>query len=278
MKVVSLETHIVAVPPPHVGGMYWIFVKLKTDCGIEGVGEIYSATFHPKAMTHIIDDVFGRYLLDKDPHHIERLWREAYSSGFTQRPDLTMMGVVSGLEMACWDIIGKAANKPVYELLGGMVNQRLRSYTYLYPKNSRGEYDYDDPDLAAECALENVKRGFTAVKFDPAGPYTAYSGHQLSMEVLDRCETFCRVKQWAARPTCCSARTGRWCLRRRSGSRSDWKNTIRCGLRSRCRRVRKARWRRSRSTPAFRLRPASASPPSTNSSSCSKPAPRRFCN
>ena len=114
-----------------------------------------------------------------DPHHIERLWREAYSSGFTQRPDLTMMGVVSGLEMACWDIIGKAANKPVYELLGGMVNQRLRSYTYLYPKNSRGEYDYDDPDLAAECAVENVKRGFTAVKFDPAGPYTAYSGHQL---------------------------------------------------------------------------------------------------
>jgi galactonate dehydratase len=40
MKVVSLETHIVAVPPPHLGGMYWIFVKLKTACGIEGVGEI----------------------------------------------------------------------------------------------------------------------------------------------------------------------------------------------------------------------------------------------
>ncbi|CAD6543257.1 mandelate racemase/muconate lactonizing enzyme family protein [Paraburkholderia sabiae] len=192
MKVVSLETHIVAVPPPHIGGMYWIFVKLKTDCGIEGVGEIYSATFHPDAMGPIIDDVFSRYLLDKDPHHVERLWREAYSSGFTQRPDLTMMGVVSGLEMACWDIIGKAANKPVYELLGGRVHERLRSYTYLYPKNRRGEYDYDDPDLAAECAAENVKRGFTAVKFDPAGPYTAYSGHHLSLEVMDRCETFCR--------------------------------------------------------------------------------------
>ena len=192
MKVVSLETHIVAVPPPHVGGMYWIFVKLKTDCGIEGVGEIYSATFHPNAMAPIIDDVFSRYLLDKDPHHVERLWREAYSSGFTQRPDLTMMGVVSGLEMACWDIIGKAAGKPVYELLGGRVHERLRSYTYLYPKNSRGEYDYDDPDLAAECAAHNVALGFTAVKFDPAGPYTAYSGHQISLEVMDRCETFCR--------------------------------------------------------------------------------------
>ncbi|KGB93819.1 MULTISPECIES: mandelate racemase/muconate lactonizing enzyme family protein [Burkholderia] len=192
MKIVSLETHIVAVPPPHIGGMYWIFVKLKTDDGIEGVGEIYSATFHPKAMGPIIDDVFDRYLLNHDPHHVERLFRQAYSSGFTQRPDLTMMGVVSGLEMACWDIVGKAAGKPVYELLGGRIHERLRSYTYLYPKNARGEYDYDDPDLAAECAAENVKLGFTAVKFDPAGPYTAYSGHQLSLEVLDRCELFCR--------------------------------------------------------------------------------------
>ena len=45
---------LVAVPPPHIGGMYWIFVTLKTDCGIEGVGEIYAATFHPKAMVPII--------------------------------------------------------------------------------------------------------------------------------------------------------------------------------------------------------------------------------
>ncbi|MEX3919539.1 mandelate racemase/muconate lactonizing enzyme family protein [Paraburkholderia sp. BR10872] len=192
MKVVAIETNVVAVPPPHLGGMYWIFVTLKTDCGIEGVGEIYAATFHPDVMVSAIEDVFTRYLLDHDPHRVERLFREGYSSGFTQRPDLTMMGIVSGLEMACWDIIGKAADKPVYELLGGMVNERLRSYTYLYPKNAQGEYDYDDPDLAAECAAENVKRGFTAVKFDPAGPYTAYSGHQLSLDVLDRCETFCR--------------------------------------------------------------------------------------
>ncbi len=192
MKVVAMQTHVVAVPPPHLGGMYWIFVTLETDCGIQGVGEIYAATFHPDVMVPAIEDAFSRYLLDHDPHHIERLFREAYSSGFTQRPDLTMMGIVSGLEMACWDIIGKAANKPVYELLGGMVNERLRSYTYLYPKNAKGEYDYDDPDLAAECAAQMVKMGFSAVKFDPAGPYTAYSGHQLSLEVLDRCETFCR--------------------------------------------------------------------------------------
>lgn len=192
MKVISMKSHVVATPYPHIGGMYWLFVTLKTDCGIEGVGEIYAATFHPKAMVPIIDDVFSRYLLDRDPHQIERLWRECYSSGFTQRPDLTMMGVLSGLEMACWDIIGKAANKPVYDLLGGKINERLRSYTYLYPMDANGEYNYESADLAAEAAAGYAKQGFTALKFDPAGPYTAYSGHTLSLNTMDRCEEFCR--------------------------------------------------------------------------------------
>ena len=192
MKLVEMRTHVVAVPPPHLGGMYWIFVTLKTACGIEGVGEIYASTFHPRAMVPVVADVFARHLEGHDPHHVERFWRQCYSSGFTQRPDLTMMGVASGLEMACWDIIGKAAGKPVYELLGGRVHERLRTYTYLYPLNYRGEYDYNDVDLAAECAARNVAQGFTAVKFDPAGPYTAYGGHQLAPAVLRRCETFCR--------------------------------------------------------------------------------------
>lgn len=202
MKIVSMETHVVAVPPPHVGGMYWIFVTLKTDCGIEGVGEVYAATFHPRVMVPAIADVFERYLLNHDPHHIERFFREAYSSGFTQRPDLTMMGIVSGLEMACWDIIGKAAGKPVYELIGGRVHERLRSYTYLYPKNSQGQFDYDNPDLAAECAVAFMKQGFTALKFDPAGPYTVYSGHHLSLELMDQCETFCRKIREAVGSDC----------------------------------------------------------------------------
>ena len=63
---------MVAVPPPHVGGMYWIFVQLETACGISGVGEIYATSFHPTAMIPLIDDVFQRYLLDHDPHQIER--------------------------------------------------------------------------------------------------------------------------------------------------------------------------------------------------------------
>jgi L-alanine-DL-glutamate epimerase-like enolase superfamily enzyme len=191
MKIASLKTHVVPVPPPHIGGMYWIFVRVETDCGIEGVGEIYSTAFHPSGLVALIEVVFERYLLGHDPHQIERFWRAAYSSGFTQRPDPTMIGIASGLEIACWDIIGKAANRPVADLLGGTVHERLRAYTYLYPKNAKGEFDYNDPDLAAECALKMVEMGFSAVKFDPAGPYTNYSGHQLSMGVMARCEAFC---------------------------------------------------------------------------------------
>lgn len=202
MKIITLETHVVAVPPPHVGGMYWIFVILKTDCGIEGVGEVYAATFHPDVMLPAIADVFSRYLEGHDPHQVERFFRACYSSGFTQRPDLTMMGIASGLEMACWDIIGKAAGKPVYQLLGGKVNERLRSYTYLYPDDGRGGYNYDDPDLAAECAARFVKQGFTALKFDPAGPYTVYSGHHLSLELMEQCELFCRKIRAAVGSQC----------------------------------------------------------------------------
>ena len=192
MKIASLAVYVVAVPPPHIGGMYWVFVELTTDDGISGTGEIYATAFHPRALVPVIEDVFERHLFGHDPHNIERFWRSAYSSGFTQRPDPTMMGIVSGLEIACWDIIGKAADKPVHALLGGMVHEKLRAYTYLYPKNAAGEYDYNDPDLAASCAAEMVDMGFTAVKFDPAGPYTAYSGHHLSIGVMERSELFCQ--------------------------------------------------------------------------------------
>ncbi len=192
MQVERLQTHVVAVPPPHIGGMYWIFVNLTTKCGITGVGEVYASTFHPTVIEAALKDTFERYLKGHNPHHIERFYRQCYSSGFTQRPDLTMMGAFSGLEMACWDIIGKACNKPVYELIGGKVHDKLRSYTYLYPVDKNGKHNYDCPQLAAECAIANRELGFTAVKFDPAGPYSVYSGHQISLAALERSADFCK--------------------------------------------------------------------------------------
>jgi len=192
MKIVDLKTYSVANPPPHYGGRYWVFLKLTTDTGIEGYGEAYAIPFHPKIVVRMIEDVCERYVLGSDPFKIERLWRVVYSSCYTQRSDLSMMGVLSAIEMACWDIIGKELNKPVYELLGGQVHERLRSYTYIYPKASDKTDVYTDADLAAERAAEYVAQGFTAVKFDPVGPYTAFDPRQLSLVALDRAETFVR--------------------------------------------------------------------------------------
>ena len=100
------------------------------------------------------------------------------------------MGIISGIEMACWDIIGKELDKPVYELLGGQVHNKLRSYTYLYPKKSDKVNVYTNADLAAERANEYIEKGFTAVKFDPVGTYTPLDPRQLSLEELIKVENF----------------------------------------------------------------------------------------
>ncbi len=199
MKLQSIETFVVGNPPPRRGGAYFVFVKLTTACGITGVGEIYNATFSPHLVAQMAEDVFARIFENADPHHIETLWRRTYGAGYTLRPDVTVMGVLSALEMACWDIVGKAAGKPVYDLLGGRVHERLRSYTYLYPPGDEDVYPdpdvpnvYNDPNIAAQIALHWVDEGFTAVKFDPAGPYTVFDGHQPRLEDLERSELFCK--------------------------------------------------------------------------------------
>ena len=133
MKLKDLEVFIVAPPAPGWGGRYWIFTKLITDCGFVGYGEVYASSVSPEVMTAVIRDVFERHMLNENPENIELMFRRAYSSGFTQRPDLTVMGAFSGLEIACWDILGKSRNRPIYALLGGKMNQRIRAYTYLYP-------------------------------------------------------------------------------------------------------------------------------------------------
>jgi 2-dehydro-3-deoxyphosphogalactonate aldolase len=192
MKLTDIETFVVGNPPPHFGGRYFVFVKLTTDCGVTGLGEAYCVPFSPHLVAKMIEDVFARYAAGTDPHDIENLWRRVYSSGFTQHSDLSLMGVLSALEMACWDIIGKEAGQPVYKLLGGQVHERLRAYTYIYPRPGDQTDVYHDPDLAAERAAEYLGMGFTALKFDPAGPYSAFDGRQLSLGALDLCERFAR--------------------------------------------------------------------------------------
>ncbi len=202
MKIADVKTFVVENPPPHFGGRYWVFIKLTTDSGIEGFGEAYSAPFHPHVVEQMIMDVCDRCVIGIDPFKIERLWRIVYSSGYTQRSDLSLMAVLSAVEMACWDIIGKELNKPVYELLGGQVHEKLRSYTYLYPKVSDQTDVYQDPDLAAERAADYVQQGFTAVKFDPVGPYSVFDPRQLSLEALEHSENFVRKVREAVGGKC----------------------------------------------------------------------------
>ncbi len=190
MKITDVKTFVVGNPPPHFGGRYFIFLKLTTDSGITGVGEVYAATFGPHVIAKMIEDVCERHVIGTDPFKIEKLWRNVYGAGYTLRPDVSVMGVLSGIEMACWDIVGKELNKPVYELLGGQVHERLRSYTYLYPGEGENEDFYHDVDRSAECAADYVAQGFTAIKFDPAGAYTVYDGHQPSLEDIARSVEF----------------------------------------------------------------------------------------
>ncbi|MDA7839603.1 mandelate racemase/muconate lactonizing enzyme family protein [Luminiphilus sp.] len=199
MVIKEFETFVVGNPPPRFGGRYFIFVKLVTDTGIVGYGEVYCATFSAETVEVMLRDTAERFVVGHDPFHIERLWRRIYGAGYNLRPDVSLVSVLSALEMACWDIVGKACDKPVYELLGGKVHDRLRSYTYIYPAAGDvypdpedTDHVYVNPDRAAERALDYVKQGFTAVKFDPAGPYTVFDGGMPTGQELDRSEAFTR--------------------------------------------------------------------------------------
>jgi len=145
-------------------------------------------------MRAVIEDVFERHMQGENPENVELMFRRVYSSGFTQRPDLSAIGAFSGLEIACWDILGKARDRPVFALLGGLMNEKIRAYTYLYPlPHHDASKFWTSPEMAAEAAADCVARGFTAVKFDPAGPYTLRGGHMPAMMDITQSVAFCRA-------------------------------------------------------------------------------------
>lgn len=193
MKIAEVKTFAVGNPPPFYGGRNWIFLKLVTNDNIVGYGEVYDVPMRPTTVVRIIEEICDRLVIGSNPFDIEKMWRLVYSSGFSQHPDLTVVAVLSGIEMACWDIVGKALNQPIYNLLGGRYNEKVRSYTYIYPEKPGDNWVYTDPDALAKRATYYVQKGFTALKFDPVTPSMPAFPVQFTTESLHLAENIVKA-------------------------------------------------------------------------------------
>jgi galactonate dehydratase len=151
IKITSLKTIVVGNPWKN-----WLFVKVETDAGLTGWGEATGGleTKAPEAQVHEL----SRFVIGENPLHPERVWQKMHKGLF-----LGTNGAMSGITIACWDILGKSLNAPVWKLLGGKQNPSLRVYANGWYKGPR------EPAAFAERAVEVKSMGYTALKFDPFG-------------------------------------------------------------------------------------------------------------
>src|SRR5499427_8157233 len=164
MKITSIE----CLPVYSGWRKNFVFVRVETDGGVVGWGEAYSQYDRDRAIAAQVEEL-GRYLVGRDPFHIRHLQQIAFDDYAQRRGSLEFHCATSGIEQALWDIVGKVTQQPVYNLLGGpcRAHPRLRERLEL-PKMQLPE----DYARGAEAVL---KRGFTALKFDPIpGPWRTY--------------------------------------------------------------------------------------------------------
>jgi galactonate dehydratase len=151
MIITDLNIHVVGNPWKN-----WIFLELLTDEGIIGHGEATGGLSTSSIAAHLgeIRDL----VIGQDPMNPRAVWEHLGKSLYFERGP-----AVSGIEIACWDIVGRKLGTPVWQLLGGAVEPRLRAYAngwYSGPRDPRG---------FSEAAQAVVARGYTALKFDPFG-------------------------------------------------------------------------------------------------------------
>lgn len=151
MKITDVKTIVVGNPWKN-----WIFVKVYTDEGITGLGE---ATGGLATKPNIGDvEELKRFVVGEDPCHPDYLWQKMYKGRFANAST-----GMNGIEIACWDILGKSLGVPVWQLLGGKHREHLRVYANGWYTGPR------EPDFFAQKAAELVSQGYTALKFDPFG-------------------------------------------------------------------------------------------------------------
>ncbi len=172
MKVVDHRTFLVENVEPYIGGRYFLFLELITDEGIVGVGERIAGSSYSRNLkdiaTHVrlLDEFVGQFVIGQDPMNNELIWDRMYGSRHDLRhPSLFATPVISGIDMALWDIRGKAMNQPIYNLLGGKYHEKLRAYAYM-PSAGINE----DPTKAGDVAVQLLEEGNSACKIDPFMP------------------------------------------------------------------------------------------------------------
>jgi len=153
MKITQVKAFVVQLPNMWTN---YVFVKVSTDEGIVGWGECSVGMESIKAVV----EELGATLVGKDPFRIEEHWQSLYHIHHNVRGGVLHTAAISGIEIALWDIKGKAFNLPVYEMLGGAMRDKIWGY---------GRFDGESPEKAVERALSQVEEGFSALKGDPLG-------------------------------------------------------------------------------------------------------------
>ena len=160
MKITGLKIHIFSSQHKNAK-RNWLIVRLFTDEGIEGIGES-SMLSNDLLVESLLEDWVQNYLIGKDPMSHELHWTRLYLDNMDKGGRL-FSTALSGIDIALWDLKGKILNSPVYSLLGGPYQEKIRVY-------ANGWYTTPAaPELNAEEALKVVEMGYTAMKFDPFG-------------------------------------------------------------------------------------------------------------
>jgi 2-dehydro-3-deoxyphosphogalactonate aldolase len=167
MKIIDHEIMLINNIEPYRGGRYWLFLQLITDEGMIGLGERPSGNaIKLESQISLLRDLCEQFVIGANPFDIESLWQRIFASRHDYRhPGLDATPALSAIEMACWDIVGKALNQPIYNLLGGKAHDKLRAYAYMPTEGI-----WEEPAKAGEIAIRLVEEGNSTCKFDPFTP------------------------------------------------------------------------------------------------------------
>ncbi|HUE75440.1 MAG TPA: mandelate racemase/muconate lactonizing enzyme family protein, partial [Chloroflexota bacterium] len=155
MKVTGLKTFLVEPERAKTA----LFVKLETDAGIHGWGEVYTVSAREPALERLTQDL-GAYLIGRDPLHIKQFTNAVYRDVAIKRGSMDFYCAISGLEIALWDLVGKHFETPVYNLLGGPCRGSIR----IYGQPSGDAAGATGTAALARRAANTIERGYSALK------------------------------------------------------------------------------------------------------------------